>query len=128
MVARIRGKPRRRSRRTGSSASPRHFAVYRTVGGEVLGFLAHLRFRQPCAEDITADPAIQVAADFIARHGPLRQDEEILYGRYWMGRGEEYIPPILNLAAINTSIDYTTTPKVAWNFIAMSTRNSSSHI
>ena len=38
-----------------------------------------------------------------------------------MGRDEEYIPPILNLTAINASIDYTTTPKLAWSFIAMST-------
>lgn len=99
---------------------PQAFRVYRTVDGAVLGFLAHLRFHQPCAEDIAADPAIQAAVDYIARHGPLRQDEVILYGRYWMSRDgdREYTPPILNLTAINASIDYTTTPKLAWNFIA----------
>ena len=122
MVARHQGEAAAQIAAYWLQRQPQAFRVYRSVGGEVLGFLAHLRFRQPCAEDIAADPAIQVAADFIARHGPLRQEEEILYGRYWMGRdGEKYTPPILNLTAINASIDYTTTPKLAWNFIAMAT-------
>ena len=123
MVARHQGEAAAQIAAYWLQRQPQAFRVYRSVGGEVLGFLAHLRFRQPCAEDITADPAIQVAADFIARHGPLRQEEEILYGRYWMSRDgdEEYTPPILNLTAINASIDYTTTPKLAWSFIAMAT-------
>ena len=123
MVARHQGEAAAQIAAYWLQRQPQAFRVYRSVGGEVLGFLAHLRFRQPCAEDIAADPAIQVAADFIARHGPLRQEEEILYGRYWMSRDgdEEYTPPILNLTAINASIDYTTTPKLAWSFIAMAT-------
>ncbi len=121
MVARHQGEASAQIAEYWLQRQPQAFRVYRSVGGEVLGFLAHLRFRQPCAEDITTDPAIQVAADFMARHGSLRQEEEILYGRYWMGHDEEYAPPILNLTAINASIDYTTTPKLAWNFIAMST-------
>jgi hypothetical protein len=100
---------------------PQAFRVFRNVGGEILGFLAQLRLGHPTPEDIVADPAMQVMVDFIAQRSPLRQDEEILVARFWMNsEGNVEIPsPGLNLCAINCSIDYTTTPKLAWSFIAM---------
>lgn len=100
---------------------PQSFRVLRTVGGDVFGLLAHLRLRQPSPEDIAVDPAMQSVVEFIAGHGPLRQDEEILFGRFWMSRegNEELASPAINLAAINVSMDLTTTPRLAWNFIAM---------
>ena len=76
MVARHQGEAAAQIAAYWLQRQPQAFRVYRSVGGEVLGFLAHLRFRQPCAEDIAADPALQVAADFIARHGPLRQEKK----------------------------------------------------
>ena len=63
---------------------PQAFRIFRNVGGDVFGFMTHLLLRQPSPEDVATDPAIQSAVDFIARHGPLRQDEEILYARFWM--------------------------------------------
>jgi hypothetical protein len=100
---------------------PQAFRVFRNVGGDALGFLAQLRLRYPTPEDVAVDPAMQVIMDFIAQRGPLRQDEEILVARFWMNsEGNVEIPsPGLNLCAINCSIDYTTTPKLAWSFIAM---------
>jgi hypothetical protein len=63
---------------------------------------------------------MQSAVDFIACHGPLRQDEEILYARFWMTtEGFQGVSPAFNLAAINTTIDLITHPKLAWNFIPL---------
>jgi hypothetical protein len=97
---------------------PQAFRVFRYVGGDVFGFMAHLLLRQPSPEDIAMDAAMQSAVDFIARHGPLRQDEEILFARFWMNsEGFQGVSPGLNLAAINTTIDLITHPRLAWNFI-----------
>ncbi len=99
---------------------PQAFRMFRTVGGDILGFIAHLLLRQPSPEDITTDPAIKSAMDFITRHGPLRQDDEILYARFFMNaEGYEGVSPAFNLAAINTTIDFMTHQRVAWNFIGM---------
>jgi hypothetical protein len=97
---------------------PQAFRVFRYVDGDVFGFITHLLLRQPSPEDIAMDPAMQSVADFIARHGPLRQDEEILFARFWMNsEGFQGVSPGLNLAAINTTIDFITHPRLAWNFI-----------
>jgi hypothetical protein len=98
---------------------PQAFKVYRNVSGELIGFMAHLSLRQITAEERATDPAVTAAANFVERHGPARAGEESLYLRFWMDR-EAYqaLSPALNLTAINSTIDWTTRPKLAWNFIA----------
>jgi hypothetical protein len=98
---------------------PHAFKVYRNVGGELTGFMAHLGLHQVTSEDLTADPALPATLNFVERYGPVRPGEEILHLRFWMGRDAYQAPsPALNLTAINSTIHWTTLPNLAWNFIA----------
>lgn len=120
MIARHQGKASAKIAAYWLERQPQAFRMLRNVGGDVFGLFAHLLLRQPSPEDIATDPAIQSAVEYIARHGPLRQDEEILYARFWMTtEGFQGVSPAFNLAAINTTIDLITHPKLAWNFIPL---------
>src|SRR3712207_8766397 len=56
---------------------------------------------------------------FAQRHGSLRPGEEIVHLRFWMHHeAHQGVSPALNLTAINSSIYWTTHPRLAWNFIA----------
>jgi hypothetical protein len=97
---------------------PQAFKVYRSVGGELVGFMAHLSLAQASPEDLAADPALPAALKFAERYGPVRPGEDIFHLRFWMGRDAYQAPsPALNLTAINSTIHWTTLPKLAWNFI-----------
>jgi hypothetical protein len=97
---------------------PEAFLVFRTFSGELVGFMAQLTLHQTTPEDIAVDPSVRAALQFVQRHGPLRPGEEIVHLRFWMSRAAyQGVSPALNLAAINSSIYWTTHPKLAWNFI-----------
>lgn len=97
---------------------PQAFLVYRSLQGELFGFMAHLALHQATAEDIAADPAVPAALDFVQRHGPARPGEEIVHLRFWMSRDAyQGVSPALNLTAINSSIYWLTHPRLAWNFV-----------
>jgi hypothetical protein len=99
---------------------PEAFKVYRNFGGDLIGFMAHLTLHQATPEDQAADPAVAATLNFVQRYGPLRPGEEMVHLRFWMDR-EAYqgLSPALNLSAINSTIYWTTHPKLAWNFIAI---------
>ena len=99
---------------------PDAFLVYRETGGELFGFMAHVPVHDATAADLAADPAIPAALAFAEAHGPIRPGEEALYLRFWMHRDlHQAVSPAINLTAINCSIQWTTRPKLAWNFIAI---------
>ncbi|MGH2557709.1 MAG: ATP-binding protein [Thermomicrobiales bacterium] len=99
---------------------PGAFLVFRDIAGAVFGFMAHLTLHDAAPADIAADQAVAAALDFAQRHGPARPGEEILHLRFWMHRDAyQGVSPALNLAAINSSIHWTSSPKLAWNFVAV---------
>jgi hypothetical protein len=99
---------------------PQAFLAYRDVNGELFGFMAQLTIHNATAEDIATDPAVPAALAFVERHGPLRPGEEVVYLRFWMHQDAfQGVSPAINLTAINSSIYWTTHPKLAWNFIAI---------
>ncbi len=99
---------------------PETFLAYRTAGGDLFGFMAHIELHRATPEDIAVDPAAIAALAFADRHGPVRPGDEIAYLRFWMNReAGQGVSPALNLTAINSSIYWTTHPKLAWNFIAI---------
>ncbi len=51
---------------------PNAFQVYRTMEGELIGFMAHLTLSEVTPADIAADPAMPAALNFVRRYGPLR--------------------------------------------------------
>jgi hypothetical protein len=99
---------------------PQAFKVYRQIGGELIGFMAHLSLQQVTPEDLAADPAVPAALNFAKRYGPARPGEEIVHLRFWMGQDSyQSLSPALNLTAINSTIDWTRQPKLAWNFLTV---------
>ena len=99
---------------------PHAFLAFRTLEGELFGFMAHLLLGQCTAEDFAADPAVPAALHFVQRYGPVRPGEEILHLRFWMGR-ETYqaVAPAINLTAINGASAWVSHAKLAWNFVTM---------
>jgi hypothetical protein len=99
---------------------PEAFKVYRNFDGELIGFMAHLTLHQATPEDRATDPAVPAALDFARRYGPIRPGEEIVHLRFWMDRDAyQGLSSALNLTAINTTIYWTTHPKLAWNFVTI---------
>lgn len=98
---------------------PGAFLLFRASGGAPIGFLAHLTLTHADSEECAADPAVAAAWAFVEHHGPLRAGEQLRYLRFWMG-DEAYqgVSPALNLAAIESSIAWTTTPRLAWGLVA----------
>ena len=65
------------------------------------------------------DPAVRAALDFVARHGAMRPGEGIVHLRFWMTRESYQQPsPVMNVLAANSSLYWTTHPRLAWNFVA----------
>jgi hypothetical protein len=97
---------------------PEAFLVFRTFGGELLGFMAQLTLHLATPADSAVDPAVPAALQFMQHHGSLRPGEELVHLRFWMSRDAyQNVSPAINLAAINSSIYWTTHPRLAWNFI-----------
>jgi hypothetical protein len=98
---------------------PEAFLVFRSFGGELIGCMAQLAIHQAKTEDIAIDPAVPAALQAAQRHGPVRPGEEIVHLRFWMSQDTyQGVSPAIDLAAINSSIYWTTHPRLAWTFIA----------
>jgi len=100
---------------------PQAFLVFRTLKGELIGFLCQLALHLATEADRVTDPAAAAAFAFADQYGPLRPGEEMCYLRFWMEHDKyQAVSPALNMTAINSSIYWTTHPKLAWSFAAMS--------
>ncbi len=98
---------------------PEAFLVFRSFGGELIGFMAQLAIHQATPEDMATDPAISAALDALQRQGPVRPGEEMVHLRFWMSQDAyQGVSSATDLAAIHSSIYWTTHPRLAWTFIA----------
>lgn len=101
-------------------SQPGAFTAFRTLEGELIGFHAIVELHVADADDIAADPATRAAVDFARRSGPLRQGEAMIYSRFQMGREVHYgVSTVMDLIALTTTQSFLTTPRLAWNFIAV---------
>lgn len=100
---------------------PGAFLVYRDQSGEVFGFMAMISLHHASADDACVDPAVRSAQAFMERYGAARPGEEAVHHRFWMHR-EAYqgASAAINLTAINSSMYWTTHPRLAWSFITVS--------
>jgi hypothetical protein len=96
---------------------PEAFAIFRTGGGELVGFIAGLALHRADPADLEADPAAAAARRFADRHGPARPGEELVHHRFWMG-ADTYQGPgsARNLMAATSCLEWLTNPRVAWGF------------
>jgi hypothetical protein len=120
MVGRHEGDAAVRIARHWLDRQPQAFLVFRDTGGALSGFMAHVTIHDATPDDVAADPAVPAALAFAQRHGPPRPGEEIVHLRFWMHQDAyQGMSSALNLAAINSSIYWTSHPRLAWNFIAV---------
>jgi hypothetical protein len=98
---------------------PGAFTVFRTAGERVIGCFANLALSEFTPELCATDPAIATARDYVLRFGPLRSGEIVLHHRFAMGR-ERYqeASPVWNMVIMTSTIQWLTTPRLAWSFIA----------
>jgi hypothetical protein len=120
MVGRHEGEAEAQIARYWLGRQPQAFLIFRDAGGAVVGFMAQVTIHDATPEDVAADPAVPAALAVAQRKGPTRPGEEIVHLRFWMHRDAyQSVSPALNLTAINSSIYWTSHPKLAWNFIAI---------
>jgi hypothetical protein len=119
LVARHEGEEAAQIARYWLGRQPAAFVVFRAFDGALLGCMGLLALQQPLPKDLAADPAIAAAWAFVDRQAPLRAGEDLLYLRFWMGdQTYQGVSPALNLAAIHSSIAWTSHPRPGWSLVA----------
>ncbi|MDQ2682276.1 MAG: hypothetical protein M3Y37_01995 [Chloroflexota bacterium] len=85
-----------------------------------VGFQMHIRLSAEELAAVDHDPVIRSIRDHVARGRPLQPHESIWISRF-MADLEAYQAPSrsLNLTAVSCSIQWTTDPNLAWNFICV---------
>ena len=102
------------------SRQPDAFLAVRDHTGAAVGFMAHLRLEQATGEDAAADPAVQALQEYMQHRGPIRPGEEVSCVRFLMARDTyQGRSPSFNVLTANTSLYWTTHPKLAWSFVAV---------
>jgi hypothetical protein len=96
---------------------PRAFLTVRSVTGELIGFVCHLKLEAATPEDLAVDPAVANAMAHIERYGPAATGEHTVYTRFMMHR-EHYQAQVLAPVAASSSQNWTA-PGLAWCFIAV---------
>jgi DNA-binding winged helix-turn-helix (wHTH) protein len=119
MVARHEGAASASIARYWSARQPEAFQAIRSVGGELIGFVANLTLATVTPEDTAADPAIARAFLHANRQAPPRPGELVIYGRFWMdAERHQAITQAFTVTAAVASQSWIG-PKVAWAFVAM---------
>jgi hypothetical protein len=95
---------------------PQAFVVFREASQQIAGFATPLVLEEVVAEDVAADPGIAAAWRFVARRGPLRPGERIMYHRFFVGRDAYQDPVIHNMVGMLATLRWLTTPRLAWSF------------
>jgi hypothetical protein len=96
---------------------PGAFLIARSLAGECIGLVAHLRLEMVTPDDLAADPAVARAAAHAERHRPPEPGEHMTYLRFFMHR-ERYQAQVMASVAASASQSWTM-PGLAWCFIAV---------
>ena len=95
---------------------PQAFLVARSMTGEMIGLVAHLRLESVTGADLAADPAVARAVAHAERHGPPRSGEHMTYSRFLMHR-DRYQGQLLASITATASQEWTA-PGLAWCYVA----------
>jgi hypothetical protein len=100
---------------------PEGFSVIRTLDGEIQGMLAILDLTKSSAGDVDADPGARAAWDFAHGSAPPRRGEALTLCRFVVDRNSyQGASPTLNAVPILTLQKQLSTPKLSWDFVALS--------
>jgi len=98
---------------------PQAFLAFRArTGGDLIGFVTHLRFDEIPDEARAIDPACRAASEHVAARGPTRAGEQIVIHRFWMDRaGHQSTGPAFSLVSASCATEWLGNPRLGWNFI-----------
>lgn len=124
LVRRHDGEAEARIAETWLERQPHAFTVFRGAEPALVGFVALLLLDEESAKRGEDDPAIAAAADFIARHGPLRPGEQFLHARF-VASDQRDRAAELDLMARAAIMRCLATPRLAWAFVALADHDGS---
>jgi hypothetical protein len=100
------------------TSQPEGVTVYRDIDGQVVGFIAMVPLDRASDEEIQADPATRLAADYLKRHAPLRPGEIATHYRFWMASDSyQDVSAVQTLIFLNTVRYQLATPGLAYHFL-----------
>jgi hypothetical protein len=98
---------------------PDAFTVLRQANGEVQAFITHLTVSDPTLADLSADPALRAAWNYVRRHAPLRSNEQVSYCRFGVDRDSyQDVSIAVNMMMALTMLRWLTEPMLAWSIMA----------
>lgn len=98
---------------------PQAFFAIRSVGGDMVGFVANLRLDAVTPDDAAVDPAVAAAVAYADQHGPPRPGEHMQYGRFWMdAEGYQAMTQVFTIVAATCSQSWIA-PNLAWCFVTV---------
>ena len=83
---------------------------------EPIGFAAHLLLSDRLEQHAAEDPGLAAIAAHVARHGPLREGEQVCVTRLWAERGGGQSVATHHLIATRATAHWADTPRLAWTF------------
>jgi hypothetical protein len=99
---------------------PEALIVFRSVHGQIVGWMCQLALRIADLEQEERDPALLAARAWLASLGQFEPHEQIAYTRFWLDKTHYQVAsPSLNLAAIYASMAWTSLPKLGYSFVAV---------
>lgn len=98
---------------------PEAFTVFRSAAGDAPeGFVAHLLLDTP-DEGGDVDPVVAGIWRHVRARAPLRAGEELRVMRSWMARDSYQDIATHHLVSARTSLDWASTPRMAWSFVVL---------
>jgi hypothetical protein len=120
MVERHEGKAAARIAAHWLERQPQGCIVLRGLGGGVTGFIAHVALHEATPDDRQVDPAVNATLTFTERFGQVRPGEALLLSRFLVDRDAyQGVSPTFNAMAMTSTMRWVTTPRLAWNLIAV---------
>jgi hypothetical protein len=98
---------------------PEGFRLYRRVEtGEVIAFMAWLRFNHPDGEEIAVDPVIAAAWQHVDTHSPSRPGEHITVSRFAVDPAATgRTSPAVDLMIARATAQWLRARRVSWSFM-----------
>lgn len=98
---------------------PDAFTVFRSSPGDVPeGFVAHLLLETP-DEELDVDPVVSKIWHHVRARAPLRSGEQLRIMRFWMADETYQGIATHHLVSARTSLDWVSTPRMAWSFAVL---------
>jgi hypothetical protein len=101
---------------------PGGFWLFRNASGDIIGFTCLLEIANATEEDCNLDPAVAAATRYVAKFGPPRPNEAVLYCRWGVSRTTQVpsdTPGLWEPICMINVTQWISTPRLSWSFVAV---------